>query len=228
MEQIGLDIDVEERHALEAEAAHHEAKEKVAHMQSLLEAASRLSPSICSKSKPHKCFANQPALVGQRKIIRNLLWIVEYPTIKKSLSRVVLLRYQMKNHRVVAFHDIQNRTGSKLGNGRSGLRNVTDRDGHITSHGCGNYNVVSLNSWSLLRQRFQAHIEYFKGFCVWVHKLGNVHEQLLGKPHGRKNRIIKKVYTDAILFHQPDSEVRWALGITGWCSVRDQFLVVSL
>jgi hypothetical protein len=57
IKQTHEDIQIEEERAIVAQEAHDEAKAKVAHMQSLLEAASRINPSICPMSKRHNCQA---------------------------------------------------------------------------------------------------------------------------------------------------------------------------
>jgi hypothetical protein len=115
-----------------------EVQAQVTHMRSLLIAASRISISICPIPKQHRYPAAHPAYVGERDNIKYRFWMAMSP-------RRVLDGYKLKNYRIAALCQIQQRTASKLGNGHSPLRTVTDTNG-ITG---------KQNSWSLLRLRFK-------------------------------------------------------------------------
>jgi hypothetical protein len=129
------EIQIEEQRATAALAKHDDAKAKATHMQFLLETASRLNPSICSMSKPHNCQVAKPASKGGGETTKHLFWmVVSHP--KKSRRRTGPLGYRVENHRVIAFHDVQERTNSTFGNGHSRLRIVTDVDGDTATHEC--------------------------------------------------------------------------------------------
>jgi hypothetical protein len=147
------DIRSAERRASFEQSTFDEVKAQVAHLRSLLVAASRISLSICPISKRHPCPAAQSAYVGEGDNIKHRFWMALHP--QKESPRRVLDGHKLENHRIAAFRDIPERTASKLGNGHSPLRTVTDIDG-ITSTTTNSDNITGKqNSWSLLRLRFK-------------------------------------------------------------------------
>jgi hypothetical protein len=147
---------------------------------------------------------------------------------KKSALRIGPLGYRLESHRVVAFHDIQERTNSEYGNGHSRLRTVTDVEGNTTTHEFNNciVDVKSDRPWSkksvpkdsrtLLRLRFEARKEHYSKFCLWCLELRSVHAQLLASPrsfappesttpHTFDKKVLKEQYTTAVPFLQQNS-----------------------
>ncbi|KAK1914615.1 hypothetical protein P3342_010604 [Pyrenophora teres f. teres] len=101
--------------------------------------------------------------------------------------------FVISNDRVRTFCFIQERTGSKLGNGRFGLHTSIDADGVITEHGLAateeEIKDEPVNSWGLMREDSRQtyrkkkkerteerdRVKNFRDWCIGIH---DVHGEL--------------------------------------------------
>ncbi|RMZ72679.1 sugar transporter [Pyrenophora seminiperda CCB06] len=123
-----------------------------------MKAALHLQGDTCTVQRPHKCRLLRTHSKGTRSKISHLFWNHQYPSLSK---RIGPYGFRISNHRLLAFRDIQKQTGSKLGNGKSGLRTSIDADGVVTNHDLittteeATTKGKPTESWGLMRERFQ-------------------------------------------------------------------------
>ena len=191
-------------HELRQEIESQEHREKVAYDKYIkakdlvfctelaLKIALELQKITCTVARPHKCCLLKATSDITTPNLSHRFWKFVNP----SPPTEGPYKFQILDTRVIAFRDIQEKTGSKMGNGQSGLRTCIDADGFTMTYSL----VVAyqktknkpIDSWGLMRQRYrECYLEKEKEraeererltvFRKWCIDMNKVHSELYDK-----------------------------------------------
>ena len=174
---------------------HDKAEDKVSYMELSLEVAFDLQGNTCTAKGHHECYYSKPESESTDRNLLHRFWVFQNPQISRKIGPY---KFDVPVNRLKAFRDIQEKSGSKLGNGTSRLRTWIDADGVITKHGLAATEQETkdqpTDSWGLMRERFRQDFRQkrkeraekrdrrkaFRDWCIGIHAVhGELYDQFL-------------------------------------------------